>query len=159
MIVFRFGKGILNRPTQDSNAPINYPMSKAQMFVPVRLIHGNAIKGNFLSTYARSVVCLLFSSSPSAVTRLIISITINAIKGMFFRGRFAHIAQKLLKVIDPFKADFYSFLNMPFISRIIREGVTSTLHVSPCLIFFSFCHEGILSQSGHIFKGVDYGRR
>lgn len=159
MIVFGLGKSILYGPSKDSNAPINYPVSKAKMFVPIALIHGDTIKGNFLNSYTRSIICLFFRCSPSTIARLIISIAINAVKRMSWRGRVAHIGNKLLKAISPLRANCYALFNMPFISRVIRERIASSLHVSPCLVFFSFCHGGIISQSGHIFKGEVYGRR
>lgn len=83
-------------------------------------------------TIVVSVIRLLFSTRPFAITGLIVLIIINSIKRVAF-GRLAHIIIKLFKRV-PALANFDAPATVIFIIRLV--GVVATLsHINPRKIY------------------------
>lgn len=72
------------------------PLSK-RFCLPVKLYH----------SIAACVVCLLFTSGPLAIGKLIVSICANSFQCMFMRWRHSHIMKEIIKLM-PSLADLNS---------------------------------------------------
>lgn len=82
-----------------------------------------------------SILGLFFSSSPSTITRLIVTVVINSFNSKSI-GRFSHIKKKIFKGINPSIANFDSSAAVSGISFIFRI-CASVFHRNPRGIGFS----------------------
>jgi hypothetical protein len=118
---------------------------------PFSVSLGYAINGQ--SLVCSGVVRLFQMGSPAAITRLIVAIVVNSIKGVLGRGRIAHIFKKSFKTILPPVAHGYSSAT---ILGVVRAGWEKTprLHCEPHApkpAFFAFIYgcsmfHAVLSQ-------------
>jgi hypothetical protein len=95
---------------------------------------GDAIKENFSDTFA-CVECLRPFVRPSAVRRLVVACGVYSVEGECLR-RAAHIAEKLRKVIAPFRTDLNA---LGPVERVRSVGwvVTPSLGVLPRAVLLS----------------------
>ena len=75
---------------------------------------------------------LLCPRSPSAITRLVMAIAVNAVNGQSCRS-FAHIGNEICKRMPPTFANLNAAPTIAVIVRSLRI-VTSTTHVDPRLV-------------------------
>lgn len=84
------------------------------------------------------IVGLFFSSSPTAVARLIITIIINAVYRKIWAWSYTHISVKVFKLTPTF-TNFNFTTTIIMIASIILV-ITSLNHAIPCFIFYGVFH-------------------
>lgn len=82
------------------------------------------------------IVKLLLVSGPSAICRLVISLWVDAVDGVFGGGFWPHIRKKVYKTYPPSFANLDALRPIISITDIIRSGA-SLFHRAPRLIFRS----------------------
>ncbi len=104
--------------------------SQAKSIRPVLKNHSSPIVGN--DDIASVVATLFLPGGPRAIFGAIISIIVNAVNGVLWRGTSAHVGQKLRKPIgaQPSFTDLYAATPIVFICVIV--GIITTLsHRTP----------------------------
>lgn len=105
--------------------------------------HGSAVKGNVSAP--GSVGALLLASSPSAVSRFVMSRSIDSIERMMLRWLWPHIVIKRDKGIRPPITHSDSDCAIPFIVDELGRSVAASFSSTPCGIFWRVTHPMIFA--------------
>ena len=126
------GKGSLNAPASIKNTVIQVLGRNINFyfFRPLTYRLLPAIIG--YKTIVVSVIRLLFSARPPAVTRLVVLVVVNSIKGVAFGGR-THVLIKPLEGV-PALTHFNASTTVVFVVPLVRV-ITALSHINPRSIY------------------------
>lgn len=129
LVIDRGGQRFLDRPSMTIKALTNSCRWNAGALYPFSNSQGFTVQGELPT--AACVSALLFRGSPSAVTRLIVAVIVNAVKLVFERWLKSHIGQEVFKAVDPTVTNLDTPPAPLFKARDIRCQA-ALLHTLPC---------------------------